>query len=335
MIELSNDALVFRFPEVHENAVVRVEFQRTLRIPDDGRDHLLPPGLGRFSLRHVDDFAERLPESWHQHGGVMLPMFQAEAMWLLFSAPHSYPFAIKVAAGKINAVTGEAWADGLSRNPQNYLSIPEQPWLDGYVVAAGRIRQFVAMPLGTGYSAEEQLTGAAEHGGVQIQVYPLRAEHYTPPQRWSARGMSLADAAPELDASYCLAPAMGLGAGGSMKQEVYGDQRPFAQWDQERSSRCFVHLTNSLVWREITGEAPPTEPPTARDYTAAGLPWFDYYDADQQALAGTAELKKLKSILDLGRQKREMPLPENQSIEKEKVVKLGPAARRPVREGVF
>ena len=33
-----------------------LEFQRTLRIPDDDRTHHLPPGLGAFALRHVDDF---------------------------------------------------------------------------------------------------------------------------------------------------------------------------------------------------------------------------------------------------------------------------------------
>ena len=50
----------------------------------------------------------------------------------------------------------------------------EQPWLDGYCVEKGLIRQFVAMPLGSGYSAEEQLSGKAEHGGMQIIVYPMK-----------------------------------------------------------------------------------------------------------------------------------------------------------------
>jgi hypothetical protein len=334
MVELTNDTLVFRFPEVHDDAVVRVEFQRTLRIPDDGQDYPLPPGLGRFPVRHVDDHAERLPDGWRKHGGVMLPMYQAEALWLRFDSPQGYPFAIKVAAGKINAATGESWTDGLCRDPQNYLSVPGQPWLDGYVVSAGRIRQFIAMPLGEGYSAEEQLTGEAENGGLQIQVYPLRLEHYVPARWW--RRLSLADADFAPNAAYCLeAPAMGLGAGGSMKQEVYRDRRPSSHWDQQRTSRCFVHLTNSLVWREVTGEAPPTRPPTARDYTAAGLPWFDYYDAECEALEGGAALKKLRSVRELGESKRSVPLPENESVETEKVVKLGPSAPRPVREGVF
>jgi hypothetical protein len=32
------------------------------------------------------------------------------------------------------------------------------------------------MPLGAGYSAEEQLTGEAEYGGLQMLVYPMKAE---------------------------------------------------------------------------------------------------------------------------------------------------------------
>ena len=49
-IELRENQLVFRFPEVHEEAELAIEFQRTLRIPDDNREHYLPPGLGRFPL---------------------------------------------------------------------------------------------------------------------------------------------------------------------------------------------------------------------------------------------------------------------------------------------
>lgn len=58
-----------------------------------------------------------------------------------------YPFAMKTASGKINAITGEEWQSGLNRQPQDYLVLPEQPWLDGFAVEKGIIRQFVAMPL--------------------------------------------------------------------------------------------------------------------------------------------------------------------------------------------
>ena len=58
----------------------------------------------------------------------------------------------------VNAVTGDGWSDGLHVRPQDYLVAPRQPWLDGFAVDKGFIRQFVAMPLGEGFTAEEQIT---------------------------------------------------------------------------------------------------------------------------------------------------------------------------------
>src|SRR5678816_4161076 len=116
MIELKSDKLVVSFPE-------------------------LPPGLGSFPLRHIDDYGRRVPAGWLKRGGVLLPMWQSEALWLNFGTRYirergtSYPFAIKVATGKISAITGEKWQAGLSRNPQAYMVVPEQPWLDGYCVS--------------------------------------------------------------------------------------------------------------------------------------------------------------------------------------------------------
>jgi hypothetical protein len=333
MIELRNDALVFSFPEVHPHAVLEVEFQRTLRIPDDDSDYPLPPGLGRFPLRHVDDHAARLPSSWLRRGGAMLPMYQSEAMWLNFRSPHGYPFAVKVGTGKINAVTGDAWADRLRRRPQDYLSIPEQPWLDGYCVEEGVIRQFVAMPLGAGYSVEEQLTGAAEHGGVQLLVHPLKREAYRPPRPYLAdfdgvMSMQVCASAPPMD--------MGLAPGGRMRQEIYDDPQRFSDWDTSHRGRCFIHLANALVWRAVTGQQPPTVPPTAEEYTRAGLPWFEYYGADAGALVGGRRFAGMKSVHQLGKEKGDVPLPENESVEPAHVVKLR-AGLRPeeVREGVF
>ena len=179
MITLESDRLIFRFPEVHEDARCSLGFRRTLRIPDDGKDYPLPPGLGNFPLRHLDDYARRLPESWLRRGGAIFPMHRAEAMWIGFGFGYGdYPCAVKVAAGKICAVTGDPWADRLNTDPQDYLALPDQPWLDGYCVEKGVIRQFVAMPLGEGHTAEEQLTGAAQHGGLQFFVCPMKRERY-------------------------------------------------------------------------------------------------------------------------------------------------------------
>ena len=84
MIELINQGLVFNFPKVHKNATCTISFQRTLRIPDDNQAHYLPPSLGNFPLDHVDDFEDKLPSAWKIRGGVMLPMYQSEAMWINF-----------------------------------------------------------------------------------------------------------------------------------------------------------------------------------------------------------------------------------------------------------
>ena len=81
MFTLEKDRLILRAPEVHDEAQCQVDFQRTLRIPDDNREYPLPPGLGNFPLNHVDDYSGKVPDSWITHGGVFLPMYQAEALW--------------------------------------------------------------------------------------------------------------------------------------------------------------------------------------------------------------------------------------------------------------
>ncbi|MEP7292304.1 MAG: hypothetical protein ABI835_11000, partial [Chloroflexota bacterium] len=45
-----------------------LNFQRTLRIPDDGKTYPLPPGLGNFPVRKVADYKERVPAEWVEHG---------------------------------------------------------------------------------------------------------------------------------------------------------------------------------------------------------------------------------------------------------------------------
>ncbi len=331
MIELRRDSLTISFPEVHEDASMTIDFQRTLRIPDDDKVHFLPPGLGGFPLRHIDDFADRIPGSWREHGGVMLPMFQSEALWLNFSNVNGYPFLLKIATGKINAVTGEKWVDVPNRDPQDYVVVPGQPWLDGYCVDKGEIRQFVAMPLGKGYTTEEQLTGQAEHGGIQIVAYPLKAKV------WQER---LDNEPPQLFGENCSHSllsvrecSMGLAPGGRMKQDIDVDSHPMEAWDLRHRSRCFVHIANSLNWRAITGEAPPTLPPTAAQYSEAGLPWFDYY-GDGEAVEGSVALNGVTTVKNMAAAKDEAALPENDPVAVKTVIKLGDRKGDVVREGL-
>jgi hypothetical protein len=325
VIELDDDVLHFHFPEVHERAGCRIDFQRTLRIPDDNRDYPLPPGLGRFPLAHVDDYAARLPAAWQCHGGVFLPIYQAEALWLHFKG--DYPCAVKIAAGKINAVSGAAWNNGLNDQPQDYVVSSEQPWLDGFNVAAGLIRQFVAMPLGEGYTAEEQLTGAAEHGGLQIVVYPMKREVYA--ELFERRIESVYEEPVVLFSRS--QPDMGLAPGGLMRQKIYADEYGIDAWDQHHGARVFVHLANSAQYHAITGRQPPHKPPTAREYTKAGLPWFDYY-SDGKALPGSGVLGGLTSLAAKMIGKGQGPLQDNEAVAPN-VVKLG--KKGVVRQGEF
>lgn len=331
MIELNNNELVFRFPEVHEKAGCRIDFQRTLRIPDDNREYPLPAGLGRFPLAHVDDHAERLPEAWRRRGGVFLPMYQAEALWIHFSG--HYPCAVKIAAGKINAVTGAAWTNDLSADPQDYVVTPGQPWLDGFNVSKGYIRQFVAMPLGDGYTAEEQITGEPAHGGLQIIAYPMKREVYA---EHFERFIVEEDIQYLETPAYCrrasAAPDMGLSPGGLMRQEIYEDEYGIDAWDQNSAARCFVHIVNSEQYLAITGLNPPHKPPTAKEYARAGLPWFDYY-SDGKALPGASLLGKLSSVAAKIIEKGQPPLQDNDPMDTGAVKQLGKA--RTVREGEF
>ena len=226
MITLERNRMTFRFPEVHPNARCRLEFQRTLRIPDDDRAYPLPAGLGRFPLRHLDDFADRLPRETRHRGGVVMPIYE----------------------------------------------------------------KFF-----------EDVIVAREDPGVYYQS--------TPP-----------------------AHDMGLAPGGRMRQDIYDDDYGLDAWDEGHASRCFVTIANSVQWLAITGERPPTTPPTARKYTDAGLPWFDYYDGDRKAISGSESLAGLKSVARTGVEKGESPLPENDPLDVAEVVRLTPAGERAVRE---
>jgi hypothetical protein len=294
---------VFEFPEVHPDATPHGTFQRTLRVPDDGCDHSLPPGLGHFPLRVVDDLPQRhMPASWRRRGGVVLPMWQAEACWLSFSSPAGYPFSLKVAAGMVNAVNGKPWADVLDATDQDYVEVPGQSCLDDFCVAEDAVRQFVAMPLGQGYTAEGQVTGAAEHGGLQLLACPLRREV------WERRETRPADAMYGVlyEAAAPMAEAMGLAPGGRIRQQINTTEERVEDWDPVARSRCFIHIANSLTWRAATGALPPVPPPTAADYTRAGL----------------------SSVKALGAQRGEALLPEEERFELPEPVVLRPRRRR-------
>ena len=88
-----------------------------------------------------------------------------------------------------------------------------------------------------------------------------------------------------------------------MRQKIYPDEYGYETWDTENYGRGYVHIVNSMMYREITGmESPPT-PVTARTYTEYGLPWFDLYDENKGDLKQSGKLGKLKSIKEMDQKK--------------------------------
>lgn len=118
------------------------------------------------------------------------------------------------------------------------------------------------------------------------------------------------------------APTLGLAPSGLMFQEIYEDPYGFEAWDTSARSRCFVHLLNSLQFLTVTGGEPPNIPPTAEEYTNAGLPWFEYYAWDREALHGAKQLADLDSVNTALRKKGKGGLAGNQSVLPKFVKKL-------------
>jgi hypothetical protein len=249
----------------------------------------------------------------------MLPMHATEAMWISFDAGR-YPWAVKVAAGKVDAVSGRAWTTSLTAEPQDYVVVPEQPWLDGFNVGDGVIRQFVAMPLGAGYTAEEQITGRGEVGGVQLVAYPMKREAY---ERLIAPRRVLEDQMLRPVACALSSPMadMGLGAGGRIRQEIEQDGWGADVWDLEHPARCFVHLARAEQWPALTGRPAPTAPPTAEQYQRAGIPWFDYAAAGP-AVPGSDALAGIRSVGEVAAE-HGLDLPDNDTVPVHRVVRLG------------
>jgi hypothetical protein len=339
MIRIKDYQLAFDFPKVHDDAGMAIEFRRTLRVPDDGKVYWLPPSFRAFPLVHMDDCGDRVSDDWIERGGVVMPLYQAEAMYIAFSGGglvRGYPCAVKIAAGMLNAISGKPWRPELDASENDYIVVPRQPRLDGFCIATRVIRQFIAMRLGDGYSVEEQLTGQGVHGGLQIIVYPMRKERYQRSFRgqveWLWDMVSLQHfSEPHEEPPYFRRPRrtkMSLGAGGRMKQPIYKDPYGIDAWDQSVSSRCFVTLANSREWQEITGQKPPTEPPTAKDYAEAGLPWFDYYGDDQETRAGSPRLTLARSVEEVAHDRGERIEPVGE-VNPDLIVQVGPGKPSP------
>lgn len=275
--------------QIHAGERFRVSLQRTLRVPDDGRAYPLPPGFGRFPLRAAARYPS-LPAEWRND--FFAPVYAREALWIAFDGATWKPNAAKVGTGGVNVVTGGAWDEELHGDPQDYVVVPDQLWLDGINSGAETVRQFVVMPHGGGYTIEQQITGGERVGGVQFVVFepkPGRFPDEEPPREDSFGALMAFD----------LGGSMGVAVGGEIQQKIHPDAYGIDTWDPEQRASFRIYLLTPAEFAAITGEAAPSSPIDASEYTNAGFPWFALYEADEGDLTPAEALGRLKSIREI------------------------------------
>ena len=113
-------------------------------------------------------------------------------MWIDFSEFTRQDYMIKIYVGGVNAISGESATEDagtkLRRQKkqaeksslQDYIVVPGQRWLDGIAATDGTVRQFVAMPFGSGHSVESQVTGQDAGGGIQVEITPYKERRQAP-----------------------------------------------------------------------------------------------------------------------------------------------------------
>ncbi len=140
-----------------------------------------------------------------------------------------------------------------------------------------------------------ELVALAEDAGISVAQ---QAFHFH-----DTRGTALANV------------AMGLAAGGRMEQKIYPDPYGIDAWDPESRRRVFVHIVNSMAFREITGKEPPTTPVSARTYAQYKLPWFDLYDDKMGDIDAPDALKNVKSMKEMDKEKGFKPQQDDSSVD--------------------
>ena len=304
---------VVSVPQVHREATTSVRLIRTVRVPDDGKTYPLPPGLGSFPARSVD--------TRDQVARWKIPMLQSEAMWIAFESAkfEGYPFRVRVLAGALDAISGEEaqfGEDGLPkdempRDPQGFVEVPRQPWLDGFRTAEGVVRQFVAEPLGAGRTVEEQLAGTRGKGGIWIGLQPLDAGVWEGEKELREQARKMLRSSVMASTNSVESSEMGLAPGGGIVQQILKPQRSEDQWS-DAFVWIRVDIKSSMQWLEETGEVPPQRPIDARTYTDLGMRWYTYWDREAEALSAPSPFAALKSLRDWAGEEPSVNVPDDQ-----------------------
>lgn len=116
--------------------------------------NVLPPDYGPFNEFRVADYF--CPEEW-TNNGIFIPVKEGDPFWIDFRG--NWSSAVIPSVQRVNPITGESCniKDGVKKDPkQNYLVLPRQKWIDGYV-KEGKVYQFIVTKAGIGLAVNEYL----------------------------------------------------------------------------------------------------------------------------------------------------------------------------------
>jgi hypothetical protein len=89
---------------------------------------------------------------------------------------------------------------------------------------------------------------------------------------------------------------MTVAAGGKIKQVIAADYHNKNGWLPSRTTVFNVQILNTVVYKAVTGEAPPTRPMGVKEYKKHGFPFFKMYE-EPSGVSGNFSL--VKSIAEI------------------------------------
>ncbi|RYO99412.1 hypothetical protein DL764_006807 [Monosporascus ibericus] len=251
---------------------------------------------------------------------------------------------IKIYCGGVNVVSAEHHSEDLStkfrrlklnmdkESIQDYIVTPEQLWVDGIATEPGIMRQFVAMPMGQGYTVEAQLTGKEINGGLQfeitsslikeitstshaendfsVNIKTMSGKTFTVPCKLMELVLEIKRHIQDREVGVGGGPEseMGIAAGGKIKQTIAQDRHDPRIWEDQVTLTIPVHILNTAAFRAVTGHTPPPCPIDASTYAEAHLPFFGLYE-EPSSIAGHFEALKSVNEIEQDRGLAEMSEP--------------------------
>lgn len=111
---------------------------------------------------------------------------------------------------------------------------------------------------------------------------------------------------------------LGLGAGGKMRQEIYGDEYGIGTWARQPAETARIEMVDALAFKALTGIEVPAPAIDAETYTRFGFPWFDLLAPGLKDIRASERLSGVRSVGDLEGLAADEPLP----ISEAQVVRL-------------